>query len=176
MNATAPAFSTTTESTQQIGEAATTTESPSQKTNFVSPKEFKELEKQRQHIQRLVKKRAERWGQPYADAKVEDVRYCLEKFNELANNFNQVLYQIEVLRKALFAGNVISEADIKAILDYDNTRVEKANELRESTTLSVDEKKAIATEFNIPLNVIGLAEEPTQGDDERNISEPSQSS
>lgn len=147
-----------------------------QETNFVTPSQFKQMQKERAHQVRLMKKRQERWAQPFADAKIEDIEFVLQKMNELGNRFNQILYQIEVTRKALYKAGVIAEADIQAVLDYDNKRVEKANELRDNTTLSVEEKKAIAAEYEIPLAAIGLSETPQEGDAERNISEPSQSS
>lgn len=135
-----------------------------QETNYVTPQQFKKIQEERKHLMRLMKKRQERWSQPFSDAKIEDIQFVLEKLNEMGESFNKLVYQMQVTRKALYNKGIITEAEVQAVLDRDNERVAKANELRENTTLSVDEKKAIATEFEIPLEAIGLTETPTEGD------------
>lgn len=137
---------------------------PTQPTQFVSPARFKQIKAQQKHLQNLIKKRDERWKQPYADAKMEDIKFLIDKILEYR-------YEIEMLRKVLKVKGLVLQEDVDAILKRDEERFNKANELKADTVLSNEEKIAIANEYEIPLEVLGL-QTPPQGDAERDISEP----
>jgi hypothetical protein len=123
--------------------------------NIFSPQQIKELKTQQRHLMHVMKKRDQRWASPYADAKMEDIKFCLERLD-------QVLYQVEIVRKALVKADILKKEDFEAVIERDKQRFAKAKELQEDTTMSIEEKKAIAIDFEIPLEVLGIVENPPQ--------------
>lgn len=123
--------------------------------NVFTPGQIKDLKKQQRHFMNVMKKRDQRWNSPFADAKMEDIKFVLERLN-------QIVYQIEVVQKALIKADLLKKEDFTAVIERDKERYAKAEELKADTTMSDDEKKAIALEFDIPLDVIGLATEESQ--------------
>lgn len=146
MNATAPNVEPEVLSTEG---PTTNVEEHDHNVQYVTRDVFKAIKKQQQHFQRIAKKRELRWSQPFADAKIEDLNFVIER----------LMYQIELTRKALYMKGVITKEDITAALERDKQRMAKAEELRNNTTMSVDEKKAVALEWDIPLEVLGIVEE-----------------
>jgi cytochrome c-type biogenesis protein CcmE len=118
---------------------------------YVPKDVFKQLKKQQQHMNRIQKKREERWAQPFADAKIEDVSMVYER----------CLTELEVLRRALIMKGLLTNEDTIKAREFQQKRIEKANELKANTDMSVEDKRKVCAEWDIPVEAIGLQPETT---------------
>jgi hypothetical protein len=132
---------------------------------FITPEQHREIKRQEQHRQRVLKKREQRWASPAADAKVEDLMLVAQDIKNLVDTIDVLNREMYLIRTALFNAKVISEADLTALRERQKQREEKFKELQANVTMSREEKVAIATEYELPLHLLGLQEEtPPIGD------------
>lgn len=137
---------------------ATPLPTPEDNVQYVSsPKEARMLRSMQKHQQKVLKARQERWSQPFSNAKVEDLMM-------LADDFRKVLNDLEIVKKTLIKKVILTQEDLNETIKYETERLKKYEELKADTTMTAEDKKAVAQEWNIPLELLGLSAEPTETD------------
>lgn len=110
--------------------------------------------KQIRHEQKITKDRNLRWTQKFASAKIEDLLL-------LAQDFQTLLYQLEVIIKVATKHIPTFAEEVEAQKQHDKQRVEVYKQLKADTTMSLEEKKAKAAEWDISPALLGITEEST---------------
>lgn len=137
----------------------TTPEAENNVMTFDSIKAMKAFRAQQLHQQRIQKKRQERWSQPAAHAKIEDLMLVGQDIRQIFNNH-------DILVKLLVKKGIITDQELEEQAKYEKERLAKFLELKENTTMTADEKKAAAQEWNIPLDMLGLSETASESNGE----------
>lgn len=104
----------------------------------------------------LEKKRHQRWQEPAANAKMEDLVQLNQSFGQALQKVHQtsvnIGYTVDVLIEALVNKGIITKEEIDATAKAFQKKQEKFVELIADKDLTSEQKNAIAAEHNIEFD------------------------